>query len=362
MANKNTVMWVLPTVASYRKGIVEKCVSVALEQGYTSLLIAGREDRKRDVRSISKVANCNVVLLEYRQFIQLEFYLGLMLVIYKNLFAARILIINPRRNSIQHLLIMLIFRITGKKIIVWGNNFRSDRDARSLKNWIKNIIETYISLCSSTIIGYSPKNNYKISDGSFLPAYNVSSYMIGTDHQRQYKSFNRKLRLVYWGGLKQGKGLEELCTAVHSYNVDIGSLVVDIYGTGPMESTLRDKFQHSYIKFKGYLDIVNTDHFHEKYDAFILPGLGGLAPLDAVKVGLPIITTDGDGTLSYIVEKYEFGILISESTHQDILKSIISFYAQQDIIVNNLNQNRLQFLEDCKKLNLVSQFSRILSP
>ena len=112
---------ILPTMPHYRIGLLNTLNLNLEKRGIRLIVIAGDKDKKRGITTKSGGCLFELKIIKRQKLIFFEFYLGLVKTL-KNLYKKNdILIINPRRNAIQHLIILNNFKELKK--YSWGNNF-----------------------------------------------------------------------------------------------------------------------------------------------------------------------------------------------------------------------------------------------
>jgi len=117
------------------------------------------------------------------------------------------------------------------------------------------------------------------------------------------------LRIVSLGRLVKKKGFEVLINAFDELqNLTNSECELIIGGAGPEENLLLTQIEslklHKKIKLRGWVDDVSD--FLKDADIFVLPSLEepfGIVVLEAMALGLPIITTDTPGPLEMLEEK-----------------------------------------------------------
>lgn len=355
------ILWILPSVAEYRRHIIQNSITIANIENYKSIVLTAYKDKKRHVKSISDLNQGKLIRFYYINFAGIEFYFGLLIRYFIHVLNTKYIIINPRRGSVQHILICIFSKLINIKVILWGNNYKRDRHKSKIKNNLYNFIEFLFQFSAYKVFGYSPdKKNYKYAKEKFEPGINISSFILLNDFGDLNPEKTKKYRLVYWGGIKDGKGLEQLCESIQKINKLDFNLSIDIFGDGPKLDAYIKKFESPFINFMGSLHLKKNLNFVKKYDAFILPGQGGLAPLDAVALGLPCITSNGDGTLWHLIDKYKIGIKVKDDNSEYIKATITNFYYNHNVIHKDFKFFRPIFLEACRKKNIVSLLKKEL--
>lgn len=141
--------------------------------------------------------------------------------------------------------------------------------------------------------------------------------------------FNGGLKVLYVGGLIKGKYLEEAMSVVDDLVSDNYQISFTIIGGGSIIENL--KSYRDSLKSKNAIHIIGPKYGDElkpyflESDVFLLPGSGGLAINEAMTYGLPIISTDGDGSGFDLVE--DNGYLLHEVGNKTEIKTALSAFA-----------------------------------
>ena len=112
-----------------------------------------------------------------------------------------------------------------------------------------------------------------------------------------------KIRLVTIGELNENKNHKVVIEALR--NLGRSDIYYDIYGRGNSEEYLRELVKQldmeKYIHINGYTS--NPEQVLKKADAFVFPSLReglGMAALEAMACGVPVIAYDNRGTREYM--------------------------------------------------------------
>lgn len=130
-----------------------------------------------------------------------------------------------------------------------------------------------------------------------------------------YKNNNRFIVACH---LRKQKGVQYVISAVHRIHSQLKyDFRVDIYGEGPEEEELRNLVREysldDKINFKGSVD--NLPQIYKNYDYLIHPSLGETycySVVEALLVGLPVITTKNAGNVLKFVKEEQNGFLFEE--------------------------------------------------
>ena len=263
----------------------------------------------------------------------------------------------------QHLIILNSFKTLKK--YTWGNNFLKARHT-FFGSILFNLSNRLIFKKPDGIIGYSPsRKNFPSYIKRFYESVNLSEFAL---KQIQYESpLTRdvscyKNKIFFIGAIKEGKNLENLCKTIVQMN-KYKEIKLDIYGTGPLKKKLETIYgEKEFINFKGFFDMQDLKNIKDEYDFLIMPGLGGLIPLDALVMQIPCVASGGDGTIEYWFGEKKYGYLIpTEKDNNNLEKAIKSFYSTsfKQNKINTENASK-EFIKIAQQDNFIKVLERIL--
>ncbi len=251
---------------------------------------------------------------------------------------------NPR--SIFLLPFMLWCRLTGRKVVVWGQGFSRKRDFRP-KSHPLDMLNLAIAKLANAYVAYSAEikdrlSNY-VDNGKLFVGFNtlnlsglnetrkrlVSESKIEVRNRLGLKS---KYYIVFIGRLQKRKKIdlfiETLVQLQQKHKMDIGGIII---GHGPEECSLRKLADETSVRdlhFTGGLNLEESSEFLFASDVLFMPGWLGLAVNHAFFFGLPIVGRKWDDKLSnhgpeaaYIVEG-ENGILVDARYPGELISAI----------------------------------------
>lgn len=120
------------------------------------------------------------------------------------------------------------------------------------------------------------------------------------------RDFNHPIRILFVGLVKARKYLESGIEAVATLIREGYDIYLDIVGGGDMFDTYKKMVNNmgmsDRIILYGPKHGAEVKSFFEQSDVFLLPGTGGLAVNEAMAYSLPIISTEGDGTICDLID------------------------------------------------------------
>lgn len=133
------------------------------------------------------------------------------------------------------------------------------------------------------------------------------------------KSFNH--RFIMWGRLVPYKRFDLAIEACNELGAEL-----DIIGDGPELANLR-MIAGSTIRFLGRASDEALEDAAQQADAFLFPGEEdfGIAPVEALSAGLPVIAYRSGGALDY-VKAGKTGVVFVDQTKQALIDAIKRFH------------------------------------
>ncbi len=139
------------------------------------------------------------------------------------------------------------------------------------------------------------------------------------------RDYNHPIHVLFVGLVKGRKYLESAIEAMASLIKEGHDIYFDIVGGGDLFEKCKEQIAH--LGAEGRIIMHGPKHgddvksFFEKSDVFLLPGTGGLAVNEAMAYSLPIISTDGDGTIVDLIDGN--GYLLNNMGDVDEIKDAV---------------------------------------
>lgn len=227
------------------------------------------------------------------------------------------LVIEGTTNIINNLYMVPLAKVLNKFIIWWDSGYSpSIRTTR--RKVIDAIVKPLIKMTDKQM-AYSSKGEHYLrkhmgGDNAFLNLNTINTNYFESIRSEveksilQYKFNSDVVKLLYVGVVEERKKVEELVnqiTQLNSKNLE-RSYTLDVVGGGNQLDKLIDKYQSAAIRFHGPIyDKEKLKQYYFYSDLFVLPGDGGLAILQSLLYGLPVLCLHGaDGTeVDYISDK-----------------------------------------------------------
>lgn len=135
---------------------------------------------------------------------------------------------------------------------------------------------------------------------------NVEKILLERDNKCINRDFNHPIHLLYVGVINNRKNLDTAIIAVSNLINQGEDLYFDIVGGGDSYDESVDLVKklgmEKRIVLYGPKHGKEVKSFFENADVFLLPGSGGLAINEALAYSLPIISSEGDGTIIDLID------------------------------------------------------------
>lgn len=191
------------------------------------------------------------------------------------------------------------------------------------------------------------KREIELSDYFIVPSEIVSKSLIYSGARREqifkcpygtYFEVNRKnyvqnlpVEILYVGNVTQMKGIFYLLEAVEHLPKDKYHLTV--VGKYDDSSDAFDKYKNK-VRFTGYVMHEQVKKYLEQADVFVFPSLGdsfGLAVLEALSYGLPVICSDHAGAADAIQDGIN-GFIVPAGSSNAILNKLTYCYEHPEFL------------------------------
>lgn len=215
------------------------------------------------------------------------------------------------------------------KVIYTAHGFHFYKGA-PIKNWcIYYTVEKIMARFTDALVtinkeDYQRAHKFKLRSGGKV--YRIPG--VGIDTNRfKFEGFYPGFKIVSVSEINKNKNHKIVIDAIKKL-IDQGeSIYYDIYGKGPNEEYLKEYIKElgleEYVSLKGY--IVRPEEILTKASCFAFPSIReglGIAALEAMSCGLPVIASDNRGTREYMVDGYN-GIVCKSGDAGEYAKAIL---------------------------------------
>ena len=211
---------------------------------------------------------------------------------------------------------------------LWTKQFRL---ASPILNGLHSIGYWFLDLFTTTTVAVSGAvQDFLIANGVTREEKIQVIYNGITATKLEADTFNRAdedFRIVTIGTLNHNKGIQYLIKALPKVVKEFPNIKLDIVGDGPYKKELVAEIKRSklekVVKFDGFVEDIR-EHL-TKFDVYIQPSLSesfGLAIVEAMSVGLPVIATNTGGIPEVVVEG-KTGLLVEPANPEALSEAIL---------------------------------------
>lgn len=258
-----------------------------------------------------------------------------------------VIVFEGTTNLVNNIYLVPLAKLFGKKTIWWDAGY--SLPTRTFKRKIIDAVVKPFVKCTDAQMAYSSlANNYMKqhmgATNSFLNLNTINTSFFESisneikESVEEYEFDKKKIKLLYVGVIESRKKVKELIDIILELNSESSEkhFTLNIVGGGDQLEELKDFVRSNKdIKLHGPIyDKNKLKAFYFNSDLFVLPGDGGLAILQSLLFGLPVLSIKGaDGTeLDYIKEEF---LLVEEISEIKMVLNNLSIINRKAII-NNL--------------------------
>ena len=300
--------------------------------------------------------------------------LGLMKLIWlpcvKDLFGKDLIISEQANRLLLNYLITAFRFITKTRFAYWGHG----RDLQAPEKSLTNRFKRWFLRSPDWWFAYTSKVKDYLVDSHF-PEERITVVQNAVDTKKLNQQFSsitedqkEKLRkelmiegenvAIYCGGIYREKRIDfliEACDEIRNALKDFNLIVI---GAGPEQEKIKTAAEkRSWIHYQGPLFDNDKVKYFSIAKVFLMPGLVGLAVLDAFTCLTPVITTDFPYH-SPEIEYVESGIngIIASNSVEDYSAAIISYFKNEETS-NSLKDGCKRSYEKYTMEEMVKNFS-----
>lgn len=229
-----------------------------------------------------------------------------------------VIVLEGTTNILNNIFLIPIAKFYKKKIVWWDAGF--SEDYRYFNRRIKDVILSQMVRLTNAQMAYSTKaaeyiklhmhgRNVFVNINTVATSwFELNKARIETSLSIKQGSKRTKLRLLYVGAIEKRKGLKKLVELLEEMKVLYNLTII---GNGSYVTTLSSSLQklpHVIILPAIYDREILFPYYCES-DLFVLPGEGGLAIVQSMQYGLPVITMKADGTENDYISSKEDGFI-----------------------------------------------------
>ena len=367
------IVIVLPTLPNYRKEFLN-CLSEHLSAHDIELVVFHGFTKKKSIKNLDD-KKFKVVAFETKEISCAGISFTLLKGLKKRIIDEKpdgiIMLFNPAIISFVNVLYLCL-----KKHIpyaIWSCGYVRPELSGILVRIREMFLNYFDKRAKAHIAYHTMRKDYLLNIGIDPKVIFVAQNTIDTESIiNSYKlddvnalRYGEKLKILFVGALIKGKYLKEAMTAIDALISSQMSILFYIIGGGDIfddlkahQNTLINK-NNFYILGPKYGEELKSYFLNS--DVFLLAGSGGLAINEAMAYGLPIISTNGDGSVrdlidnnGYMLEK--FGNVI------EIQNAITNFYKLTDNEKIAMSNNSLRIVKKKATISImVENYSKAIS-
>ena len=333
MFKDKKVLIVQRVITSYRLELLKELASHFKEVGIITSKGESKGTLKKAKHSAIELDNVKVIELKSLKFGYSGDSRSTSLFLYpsvvKHINKYDYLILEGTTNILNNSYIIPLARLFKKQIVWWDSGY--SLNIRTTKRKVIDAAVRPLIKMTHKQMAYSSKG------GAYIKAYMGGKHAftnlntINTtyfesirnevkDSIESYKLNTKHIKLLYVGVIEERKKIEELIQVVIKLNKTNNkekTYSINIIGGGNQLDYLQSNYEEESIRFHGPIyDKEQLKQFYFKSDLFVLPGDGGLAILQSLLYGLPVLCLYGaDGTEEDYIKDKSFLLNDFEEIH-----------------------------------------------
>ena len=278
------------------------------------------------------------------------------------------IILTSIPSSIHSHIAFLLAKITGKKIIMWVEEWHWDANANSyLKKLLKQLLHSYskflLKNADACIVQGSLTKEFCLNIGVsrenifVAPVCAVDYSKMPSGDLRKKLHLEDKEIILYFNRIIQLKGLDYLIKSFALLEKQMHNVFLLIAGDGPFKGECERIARNLNIKnilFVGWVD--NTKQAADYYkacDIFVLPSIflggqyegWGLVINEAMAFGKPIVTTDAVGAAPDMVKDGINGYVVKNKNIDELYKALYKILSD-DKLKEKMSENSRKIFEE----------------
>lgn len=262
-----------------------------------------------------------------------------------------------------------VFKRNRFKLITRESTSRKNRPQSGLKEILQFLSVKFVYQCASDnviIMSREAKNyfveKFKISSNKIKVIYNpLDLEKINQDKNDKVKD-NKKFIITSLGRLHAVKNHQLLISAVYPL-IDKYDFELRIIGSGPhkqyLEALINELSLNTFVKLNGHAE--NPYYLLNQSSLFVLSSNYEGFPnalLEAMAVGLPVISTNCHSGPSEIIKSDEFGLLVP-TNNKEALTEAIKKLLDDDILREHYAKQSIKRAQDFKVENIIPQYEAV---
>lgn len=336
-----TIMFLLPTLPHYRNDFFA-LLNSELGRNYRVLVVHGTSSKKGKVIRHETTDQFDSVACSSREFTVLKYRINWIrkLSSYLKNIAPDMVIVLFNFGAISFWRAVFACKFRGIPVAFWGSGHKRP-EIRGLRLVLKEKAANLVLKLASAHICYGSRyadelRKKNIEPESIFVAQNtidvdriLTGDYLSRDYYRESMGISSdEIVFLFVGALIRNKKLDIAIETVGKLARDGYAIKFFIVGDGEEKDRLRrvvhDLGLGSCVAITGAKYGNDLPPYFLAADAFLLPGTGGLAVNEAMAYGLPVISTEGDGTVVDLLANGVNGFMLHNNL--DNLKEVLVTY------------------------------------
>lgn len=286
-------------------------------------------------------------------------------------FSPKVILCEGNSNIVNNVFIYLYAFLFRRKIVWWSLGQLPNREYRGLSSLYMKLVR-FLERRADAWLGYSSRAVAHFREQGF-PADHIHLAVNCIDTDKVFRELEAAAPLIetvrdeqnirdrwvvlFVGALEAPKKIERLLRAFKTVHAAQPNAVLVIVGDGnhrnALEALANELEITEHVRFVGEVREGVSAYFSAA-DAFVLPGLGGLAVPQAMAHGIPVICGPADGTESDYVIDNETGRVFSGATDDEVeaeIAALLQAWATNPDEAARLGENARRLIREKHNIN-----------
>ncbi|EAW38399.1 glycosyltransferase family 4 protein [Lyngbya sp. PCC 8106] len=283
--------------------------------------------------------------------------------LWTEIFKSDLVIVEQASRHILNYFLLLFSTLKLKKVAFWGHGWDRQAETPKFSEWIKlktiNKVDWWFAYTEGTAKYLKqcgvPKNIITVVQNS-IDTEEFKQYLLNVTSE-DLERVREKLKLkntdkigLFCGGLYANKHWKFLLESNHLIRQSIPEFKLLVLGDGPdRQQVIQTVNQHPEVLYLGSKFGYEKALYFRLSDVFLIPGLVGLAILDAFVAGVPVVTTDipiHSPEIEYLIP--EINGFVTEHNQQEYAHKVINLLLDEQ----GLTQLKSGALDSSKHYNV----------
>lgn len=331
------VVYIYEGLPAYRKDFFVLLNDRLKKEGHDLLILYGRKNANESLQ-LSENLGFDAKSFPVKTYIKkgpLKFIGFLGLVRYFKSKSPDVYVLQFHVSTLTYWRLYIYSKLNNIPYITWDCNYLKPelgRRARSLRKYLTDKVYKNAKVC----VTYGTKFKNELlqickNEKDIIVAQNtinIEKIYSNRSELCNNKHFDHPLHILYVGVVNDRKNVEAAIIAVAELIKEGHNIYFDIVGGGDSYdncATLAKNLDVTdRVVLHGPKYSTELQYYFENADVFVLPGTGGLAINEAMAYSLPIISTEGDGTILDLIDGNGY-LLKNNGDVSELKNAILNF-------------------------------------